>query len=148
MSFISLKRHKVSLYRDVILIAVPDEEVGGGLGAIAGGTLTDTTAWHLGKGADGAIVTDAKDEAAFLTALTDGTLLDPSVIGEIGAGDPSGCSGHLVHSGSGAGNGFKSDVVYAVDGSRVAVLLLNGKTPGETGFARATAAANSLYCAA
>jgi D-alanyl-D-alanine carboxypeptidase len=111
------------------------------------GTLTDTTAWHPGKGADGAIVTDATDEARFLTAFTDGTLLDSSVLRETGAGDPSGCSGPLVHIGSGAGNGFKSDVVYAVDGSRVAVLLLNGKTPGETGYARAAAAANSLYCA-
>ena len=110
-------------------------------------TPTDTTDRHLGKGADGAIITDAKDEARFLTALTNGTLLDPSILGEIGAGDPSGCSGPLVHSGSGAGDGFKSDVVYAVDGSRVAVLLLNGNTPGETGFARAAAAANSLYCA-
>jgi hypothetical protein len=35
----------------------------------------------------------------------------------------------------------------SVDGSRVAVLLLNGATPGEIGFARAAAAANSLYCA-
>jgi D-alanyl-D-alanine carboxypeptidase len=112
------------------------------------GTLTDTTAWHLGKGADGAIVTDAKDEASFLTALTDGTLLDSSILGELGAGDPSGCGGPHVHIGSGAGNGFKSDVVYSVDGSRVAVLLLNGRTPGETGFARSAAAANSLYCAA
>jgi D-alanyl-D-alanine carboxypeptidase len=110
-------------------------------------TPTDTTDRHLGKGADGAIITDAKDEARFLIALTNGTLLDPSILGEIGAGDPSGCSGPLVHSGSGAGDGFKSDVVYAVDGSRVAVLLLNGNTPGETGFARAAAAANSLYCA-
>ena len=119
-----------------------------GYARAAGGTLTDTTAWHLGKGADGAIVTDAKDEARFLTALTNGTLLDPNILGELGAGDPSGCSGPPVHSGSGAGNGFKTDVVYAVDGSRVAVLLLNGITPGETGYARAAAAASSLYCAA
>jgi D-alanyl-D-alanine carboxypeptidase len=111
------------------------------------GTLTETTAWHVGKGADGAIVTDAPDEARFLTAFTNGTLLDPRVLRETGAGDPSGCSGPRVHIGSGAGSGFKSDVVYAVDGSRVAVLLLNGKTPGETGYARAAAAANSLYCA-
>ena len=112
----------------------------------ANGTLTDATAWHLGKGADGAIVTDAKDEARFLTALTNGTLLQPDILGELGTGDPSGCNGPLTHAGSGAGDGFKSDVVYAVDGSRVAVLLLNG-TRGETGFARSGAAAASLYCA-
>ena len=112
-----------------------------------GGAVTDTTAWHFGKGADGAIVTDAADEARFLTALTGGTLLDPDVLHELGAGDDSGCGGPPVHSGSGAGDGFKSDVVYAADGSRVAVLLLNGRTPGDTGFARAAAAAASLYCA-
>lgn len=113
----------------------------------AEGAPTDTTAWHFGKGADGAIVTDAKDEARFLTALTDGTLLGASVLGELGTGDPSGCGGPFVHRGSGAGDGYKSDVLYAVDGSRVAVLLLNGARPGGTGFARAAAAAGSLYCA-
>jgi hypothetical protein len=77
-----------------------------------------------------------------------GTLLDPNILGKLGAGDPSGCSRPFVHIGSGAGEGFKSDVVYAVDGTRVAVLLLNGVRPGETGYARAAAAANSLYCAA
>jgi len=120
-----------------------------GYALAAKGTLTDTTAWHLGKGADGAIVTDANDEARFLTALTNGTLLDRNILGELGAGDPSGCGGPFVHIGSGAGDGFKSDVVYAVDGSRVAVLLLNGVMPGETktGWARSTAAAASLYCA-
>jgi hypothetical protein len=82
-----------------------------------------------------------------LTALTDGTLLDPNVLGELGAGDPSGCGEPFVHIGSGAGEGFKSDVLYAVDGSRIAVLLLNGVGPGESGFARSAAAAVSLYCA-
>jgi D-alanyl-D-alanine carboxypeptidase len=118
-----------------------------GYALAAAGTLTDTTARHFGKGADGAIVTNAEDEAAFLRALTDGTLIHPRTLGELGAGDPSGCGGPRVHSGSGAGDGFKSDVVYAVDGSRVAVLLLNG-TRGETGFGRAAAAAKRLYCAA
>jgi D-alanyl-D-alanine carboxypeptidase len=112
----------------------------------ANGTLTDTTARHFGKGADGAIVTDATDEATFHTALTNGTLLQTALY-ELGAGDPSGCSGPLVHTASGAGDGFKSDVVYAADGSRVAVLLLNGRTPGDNGSARLAAAAADLYCA-
>jgi D-alanyl-D-alanine carboxypeptidase len=119
-----------------------------GYALAADGTLTDTTARHPGKGADGAIVTDAEDEASFLTALSNGTLVDRSVRGEIGAGARSGCSGPRVHLGSGAGDWFESDVVYAIDGSRVAVLFLNGRTPGETGFARAAAAVNNLYCAA
>jgi D-alanyl-D-alanine carboxypeptidase len=112
----------------------------------ANGTLTDKTSWHLGKGADGAIVTDAKDEAAFLTALANGTLLHPAALAELGAGDPSSCGGPGVHDVSGAGDGFKSDIYYAADGSRVAVLLLNGRTPGEAGFERSAAAAANLYC--
>jgi D-alanyl-D-alanine carboxypeptidase len=118
-----------------------------GYALTADGTVTDATDWHYGKGADGAIVTNAEDEARFLTALTDGTLLHPTSLGELGAGDPSGCGGPPVHGDPAAGDGFKSDVLYAVDGSRVAVLLLNGKTPGETGYARAAAAVNDLYCA-
>jgi D-alanyl-D-alanine carboxypeptidase len=110
------------------------------------GALIDTTARHFGKGADGAIVTDAKDEARFLIALTNGSLLDADILRELGAGDPTGCGGPFVHTGSGAGDGFKSDVVYAVDGSRVAVLLLNGRS-GKTGFARSAAAVLDLYCA-
>ena len=119
-----------------------------GYALAANGSLTDKTAWHLGKGADGAIVTDATDEATFLTALTNGTLLHPSALYELGAGDPSSCGGPPVHAVSGAGDAFKSDIFYAADGSRVAVLLLNGRTPGETEFARSAAAAANLYCAA
>ena len=117
--------------------------------ALAGNeAVTDTTAWHARKGADGAIVTDAEDEARFLKALTNGKLVEPQILSLLWKGNPSGCGGPLVYAGSGAGDGFKSDVVYAVDGSRVAVLLLNGRRPGETGFARSATAANSLYCAA
>ena len=118
-----------------------------GYALAADGTVTDTTAWHYGKGADGAIVTDATDEGRFLAALTNGMLLSPSILGELGPGDPSGCGAPPVHGDPGAGDGFKSDVVYAVDGSRIAVLLLNGKTPGETGYARAAEAVSDLYCA-
>jgi hypothetical protein len=111
-------------------------------------TLTDTTARHLGKGSDGAIVTDAEDEARFLTAYTNGTLFNPYFLSILWKGNPGGCGGSLVYLGSGSGNGFKSDVVYAIDGTRVTVLLLNGVRPGGSGFARSAAAAQSLYCAA
>lgn len=118
-----------------------------GYALAADGTVTDATAWHYGKGADGAIVTDAQEEARFLTGLTDGTLLPPSVLGELGPGDPSGCGGPPVHGDPAAGDGFRSHVIYAADGSRAAVLLLNGNAPGETGNARAAAAVTDLYCA-
>jgi len=113
----------------------------------AGGAVTDATAWHSGKGADGAIVTNAKDWARFLTALVDGKLLHLSTLTDLGSGDPSGCGGPAVRSDIGAGDGYESHFVAAVDGSRVAVLLLNGRRPAETGD-RATAALASLYCAA
>jgi D-alanyl-D-alanine carboxypeptidase len=113
----------------------------------ADGALADTTARHFGKGADGAIVTDARDEARFLTAFAGGKLFDRGFLAELWRGSPSGCGGTLVYLGSGAGDGFASDVVYAIDGSRVAVLLLNGRKPGEDSFTRSAAAANSLYCA-
>ena len=112
-----------------------------GYALAANGNLTDKTAEHPGKGADGAIVTDAKDEARFLTAYSNGTLFDRQFLDELWAGHPSGCGAPLVYLGSGAGDGFKSDVVYAIDGSRVTVLLLNGVTPGGSGFARSAAAA-------
>ena len=120
-----------------------------GYALLANGTLADVTAWHYGKGADGAIVTDAEDEATFLTALTNGTLLDPNTLRELGAGDPSGCGGPSVHGDPGAGDGFESAVVYAADGSRVTVVLLNGVASDEAkaGFTGSTAAAASLYCA-
>jgi D-alanyl-D-alanine carboxypeptidase len=118
-----------------------------GYGLGADGTLTDKTAWHFGKGADGAIVTDAQDEATFLAAFVNGTLFHKQFLRDLWRGNPSGCGDPLVYFGSGAGDGFKSDDVYAVDGSRVAVLLLNGRRPQRTGFDRSAAAAASLYCA-
>jgi hypothetical protein len=42
---------------------------------------------------DGAIVTDAKHEARFLTAYTNGTLLKPYFLSILWRGNPSGCSG-------------------------------------------------------
>ena len=67
-----------------------------GYALAANGTITDTTARHPGKGADGAIVTDAKDEARFLTAYTNGTLFDPQFLHELGwVGNPSGCGAPL-----------------------------------------------------
>jgi D-alanyl-D-alanine carboxypeptidase len=113
----------------------------------ADGTLADTTARHRGKGADGAIVTNAKDWATFLTALTDGTLLHSNSLSELGTGDPSSCGGPSVRSDNGAGDGFASDFVSAVDGSRLAVLLLNEGTPSKSEFTRAAAAVAGLYCA-
>jgi D-alanyl-D-alanine carboxypeptidase len=118
-----------------------------GYALTADGTLTDMTARHLGKGADGAIVTDAADEARFLTAYSNGKLFAPPLLKELWRGNPSGCGNADVYTGSGAGDGFVSNVIWAVDGSRVAVVLLNGRRPGKNDLARSAAAAQDLYCA-
>jgi D-alanyl-D-alanine carboxypeptidase len=107
------------------------------------GTLSDRTAVHPGKSADGAIVTRAEDEGTFLRALMTGKLFDERQWLELyGApGDVTGCGGK-VYAGIGAGNAYRSVVLYDSTGSRIVVLLLN-KDVGD-----AVPAARRLYCAA
>jgi D-alanyl-D-alanine carboxypeptidase len=118
-------------------------------------SLTDATDWTFGKGADGAIVTDATDEATFLRALVDNKLhvrdaflffVHPT--GWTGA--KGSCPGNPIE-GVGAGDASRSYVYYSTTGNRlrIAVLLLNGRR-GSTGAddPKAEAAAASLYCGA
>jgi D-alanyl-D-alanine carboxypeptidase len=106
------------------------------------GGLVDMTASHPGKFSDGAIVTDARDEATFLRAAMDGTLFD--TLGWLDLyGAPAGATGCGLpaYAGTGQGNGYRSYVWYDASGSRVAVLLANAT------FGDATVAALRLYCA-
>ena len=118
----------------------------------ANGSLTDATAWTWGKGADGAIVTDAKDEATFLRALLDNQLHVRqdflSFNGSSGASSPE-CPGNAFL-GEGAGAASRSYVYYNQTGAHIAVLLLNGfrDATATTGDAKALSAAEALYCAA
>jgi D-alanyl-D-alanine carboxypeptidase len=115
------------------------------------GRLTNTTAFTVGKGADAAIVTDAADEATFLSALLDGRLgIRREVLelyGAAGTNDP-GCPGNAF-SGSGLGAASRTYAWYDHEGRHVAVLLLNGRraTTGDVD-AKAAAAAVRLFCAA
>jgi D-alanyl-D-alanine carboxypeptidase len=116
------------------------------------GSLTDATAFTLGKGADGGIVTDAADEAAFLKALLDNELgIRQQVLDFFGASGSNGpgCPGDAF-SGTGAGAASRSYVFYDRTGSHIAVLLLNGfrERTAVTGDPTAEAAARRLYCAA
>lgn len=118
----------------------------------ADGSLTEATAITFGKGADGAIVTDATDEAIFLKALVDGTLgIRQQVLDFWGASGRNGpgCPGDAFL-GVGAGAASRSYVYYDHTGTRVAVLLLNGfrETTAALGDKEAEAAARSLYCGA
>jgi D-alanyl-D-alanine carboxypeptidase len=110
------------------------------------------TAVHGGIGAEGGIVANAGDTARFLVALMQGELLRPRELalmkagGFWQAGEATGCGG-VAYGHSGASAAFKANVWVSGDGSRVAVLLLNGRRDDATD-ARAGAALARLYCAA
>ncbi len=128
--------------------------------ATAHGELIEATAWYTGGGgAEAAVVSDARDEARFLTALMQGKLLGPAQLAAMKTPDsaigsdyalglvvePSGCGG-TVYTHNGGGPGFKTSVFVSGDGTRVAVLLLNGNTPDSRADTAASAAAKRLYC--
>ena len=131
------------------------------------GTLVDATGWYrLGGGAAGGIVANAGDEAHFLTALMQGRLLQPAELqamktttpasGNYGLGlerRQSGCAG-VAYQHGGASYSTTSSILVSGDGTRVAVVLLNGNTlvidstlDPRAGNA-AVAAAARLFCAA
>jgi D-alanyl-D-alanine carboxypeptidase len=118
----------------------------------ADGSTVDATAAHGGKGADGAIVSNAAETARFLRALMSGELLGPLQLMRLkytafwngAAITPCGEAG-WGH--GGAGSGFKTGVNTSGDGSRIAVLLLNGRREdGRTDQAEEKAL-DRLYCA-
>jgi D-alanyl-D-alanine carboxypeptidase len=125
------------------------------------GEPTEATAWYTGGlGAEGGIVSNATDEARFLTALMRGELLrseeleamkTPSAASaDYGLGlvrGPTGCAG-IAFGHGGGGAGFKTSVLVSPDGERVAVLLLNGNTTDGRADEEAKAAALELFCAA
>jgi D-alanyl-D-alanine carboxypeptidase len=117
------------------------------------GSLTDATGWTFGKGADGAIVTDATDEASFLRGLIDDKLHVRDAF--IAFVHPTGwtptngsCPGNPIE-GLGTGSASRSYVYLATTANRVAVLLLNGERAASgADDPKAEAAAASLYCRA
>jgi D-alanyl-D-alanine carboxypeptidase len=138
----------------------PQGPIGGphaeGYGIEPNGLQTETTDWHWGVGAEGGIVSDAKDTATFLTALMRGELLDQEQLTALKGenlwlgGAPSGCAGQ-AYGWSGGGPGFKTDVWVNDDGSRVAVLLLNARhydTAQPAADQAAHDALARLYCGA
>jgi D-alanyl-D-alanine carboxypeptidase len=119
-----------------------------GYGSAPDGTLADTTAQAPFKGADGAVVSNAADTATFLRALLGGRLVDRQrLVALWGSGADSGC-GRGAYIGSGAGSAYTTNVLVSGDGSRIAVLLLNGRIANGRGDPTAAAAALGLYCAA
>jgi D-alanyl-D-alanine carboxypeptidase len=130
-----------------------------GYGVNANGSLTDATTWSQGVGPGGGIVADATDEARFLRDLFQGKMLDHSLLTElvtpafhdyalgIGVKPPLGCP-IVAYDYTGAGPGFLTNMLVSRDGSRVAVLLLNGRTSNGQGDPAAWAAVDHLFCSA
>jgi len=127
-----------------------------GYGIKPDGGQIDTSDWHSGVGADGGIVSNAADTAAFLTALMRGELLARKLLSSMKGdnlwlgGAPSGCAGQ-AYGWSGGGNGYKTEVWVNDGGTRVAVLLLNARhwdTAQPAPDQAAHDALTSLYCGA
>ena len=131
----------------------------------------DATRWTGGLAANGGIVSDAADEAHFLQALMRGQVLRPAqltaletpyaqggpalgndsyglgvVIQQDGCATPGLAYGH-----NGGGDGYMSSVQVSPDGSRVAVVLVNGyaatNAAQDQGSATLFNTMQRLYCA-
>ncbi len=126
-----------------------------GYGIEPNGAQIETTDWHWGVGAEGGIVSNAKDTATFLTALMRGKLLDREQLtamkgDNLWLGGTYSCAGQ-AYGWSGGGSGYKTEVWVNDDGSRVAVLLLNARhfdTAQPKADQAAHATLTSLYCGA
>jgi D-alanyl-D-alanine carboxypeptidase len=123
-----------------------------------GGNTIPATRWGAGGlAAEGGIVVDAQDEARFLLGLVHGKVVPPTMLTQITAGsgpNPAYGLGTVVErtcggttlSHNGGGMAWASSVAVSLDGSRVAVLLFNGRrSDGSGDYA---AALFKLFCAA
>ena len=126
------------------------------------GKLTDATTWTDGLGANGGIVSDAADEARFLQALMRGQIVRPTQLTPLRtpyledyalgvAVQPDGCGGSQTAYGhNGGGNGYMSSAQVSADGSRVAVVLINGYNSSQLAqdntSATTQATMQRLYC--
>jgi D-alanyl-D-alanine carboxypeptidase len=131
----------------------------------ADGKLTDATSWTQGVGAGGGMISDAADEARFLQALMRGEIIDTAQLDEmktppafgnyglgisidrLGSGGSTGCPA-IGYGHNGGMEGFETNVYVSGDGTRVAVLLLNGRTWDDHGDTAAYTAMEFLFCAA
>jgi D-alanyl-D-alanine carboxypeptidase len=124
-----------------------------GYSILPNGKATDQTNMHPGISAEGGIVSNAKDTAAFLIGLMSGKLVESHHLYALKLDDlwlggwDSGCAGS-TYGWSGGGTGYKTDVWINGDGTRAVVLLLNSRLQTAHGDDRTLAAAQKLYCTA
>ena len=107
-----------------------------------------------GLGAEGGIVSDARDEATFLVALVRGKLVPTgelfrapagTIAYALGTGITGAPCAPTVYTHNGGGPAWSSSVVVSKDGSRVAVVLVNGRG-GATADEALSEAALRLFC--
>ena len=129
------------------------------------GTVRDATDFYRAdEGASGAMIASARDDARFLTSLMHGRLLPPAQLSMmttpsaanpdygLGIGITTDCYISAYDHG-GASYSTTSAALVSQDGTRVAVVLLNGNTseghsPGIRSSNAAVNAARQLFCAA
>ena len=107
--------------------------------------------------ASGGIVVNAHDEARFLVALVQGRIVSKSYLRQmktptldsygLGTGVGTICGQHVFTHG-GATTSYMAEVAVNGDGSRVAVLLVNGRTYNSWNDDGPVQALNHLFCAA
>jgi D-alanyl-D-alanine carboxypeptidase len=127
---------------------------------LRGGKAIAATRWFAGGlAAEGGIVVNAQDEARFLVALVQGKIVPPTMLAQMTTGSgpaPSyglgtvverTCAGKtLTHNGGGAA--WAATAAVSLDGSRVAVLLFNGRPSPEASNERYVRARSRLFCSA
>jgi D-alanyl-D-alanine carboxypeptidase len=122
-----------------------------------GGASKDATRLDMGGlSGSGGIVSDARDEAHFLTALMKGKIVSPALVRQLrkpylaGYGYGTGVApmcGDTVYQHGGATRATMAEAAVNGKGTRVVVLLLNGRTWNSWGDAEPPQALQKLYCA-
>ena len=130
-----------------------------------GGTVRDATDFYRAdEGASGARIASARDDARFLTSLMQGNLLPPAKLNmmttpstanpDYGLGIGITTDRYIsAYDHGGASYSTTSAALVSQDGTRVAVVLLNGNTseghsPGTRSSNAAANAARQLFCVA
>lgn len=118
-----------------------------------GGKAKDATHLDIGSlAASGGVVTNARDEATFLVSLMQDKILSRLFVSQLrangyGTGITTMC-GQTAYTHGGATRAYMAEVAVNRDGSRVAVLLVNGRTYNSWGDNQTEQALQQLFCAA
>jgi D-alanyl-D-alanine carboxypeptidase len=118
-----------------------------------GGKPKDATRLDIGSlAASGAVVTNARDEATFLTSLMRGKILSRPLVKQLQANRygtfVATMCGQTAYTHGGATLAYMAEVAVNRTGNRVAVLLVNGRTYNSWGDNSTEQALQQLFCGA